>query len=392
MKRTISEINEKIRRGQAVAVTAEEIIDMVEKDGAEKTLAKVDVVTTGTFSPMCSSGVFFNFGHNDPPMKMNKTTLNGVNAYAGIAAVDAYLGAAELKEGLRKDEPLYGGANVIESLLRGEEVKLDATGYVTDCYPGKECHHTLTLDSINEAIMFNPRNAYQNYAAAVNGSNKTIYTYMGILYGNYKNMNYATSGQLSPLLNDPLYRTIGVGTKIFLGGAQGFVAWQGTQFNAVKERKDNGVPVGPAGTLSLIGNLKEMSPDYIQAAIMARYGVSMYVGMGIPIPLLDEEILKNVCIKDEDIYTTIVDYSVGRLDKPSHGLIDYKSLKSGQVSFMGKEVKTAPMSSMRKAREIAETLKDWIHQGTFILTEPSRLFPLDASLSHLGVSRGDLGE
>lgn len=388
MQRTIADINEKIRRGQAVAVTAEEIIDMVEKDGPKKTLETVDVVTTATFSPMCSSGVFFNFGHHDPPMKMNKTSLNGVSAYAGIAAVDAYLGAAQLKDGLGPDDPLYGGANVIEALLKGEEVDLRAQGYVTDCYPGREARHTISLDSINEAIMFNPRNAYQNYAAAVNGSDKTIYTYMGILHPHYRNMSYATSGQLSPLLNDPFYKTVGVGTKIFLGGAQGYVAWQGTQFNGAKERGENGIPLGPAGTLSLIGDLKEMSPDFIQAAMLTRYGVSLYVGMGLPIPLLNEDILKEVCVRDEDIKTTIVDYSVGSIDKPTHGLIDYASLKSGKVSLFGREVKTSPMSSLRKARQIAQLLKDWIQAGDFTLTEASRSFDVSASLSNLGPQKG----
>lgn len=382
MKKTIQEINEKILSGKAVAVTAEEIIDLVDKDGMEKTFERVDVVTTGTFSPMCSSGVFLNFGHDDPPIKMNKTLLNGVPAYAGLAAVDAFLGAGELAEDYHGDD-LYGGAHVIESLLKGEEVDLYATGSVTDCYPGRECHYKITLDSINEAIMFNPRNCYQNYAAAVNGSQRTIYTYMGILYPNFKNMNYATSGQLSPLLNDPNYRTIGVGTKIFLGGAQGHIAWNGTQFKTNVERLENGIPVAPAATLTLIGDLKEMSAEFIQSAVMERYGVSIYIGMGLPIPLLDMDILKNVCVRDEEIFTTIVDYSVPKLDKPTYGRIDYKSLKSGSVELNGKKVRTAPMSSLPKARKIAQTLKEWIMAGDFTLTEPVRMFPENTSLKNL---------
>jgi uncharacterized protein (DUF39 family) len=387
MKKTIQEINERILSGKAVAVTAEEIIDLVDKNGFEKTFAEVDVVTTGTFSPMCSTGVFLNFGHNDPPIKMNKTTLNGVAAYAGLAAVDAYLGAGELAEDYHGDD-MYGGAHVIEALLKGEEIDLYATGAVTDCYPGKECSHKITLDSINEAIMFNPRNCYQNYAAAVNGSDKTIYTYMGILYPKFKNMNYATSGQLSPLLNDPTYRTIGVGTKIFLGGAQGHIAWNGTQFKTAVERLENGIPVGPAATLSLIGDLKEMSAEYIQSAVFERYGVSIFVGMGLPIPLLDMDILKGVCVRDEEIFTTIVDYSVPNLEKPTYGRIDYKSLKSGTVELFGTKVRTAPMSSIPKARKIAQTLKEWIMAGEFTLVEPVRMFPENTSLNSLGPSGG----
>jgi len=56
MKRTYEEINEKIKKGDAVVMTAEEVIELVERDGLEKATKEVDVVTTGTFSAMCSSG------------------------------------------------------------------------------------------------------------------------------------------------------------------------------------------------------------------------------------------------------------------------------------------------------------------------------------------------
>ena len=96
--KSFEEINEKIKTGKAVIVTAEEIIDIVAEKGVKQTAKEVDVVTTGTFGPMCSSGMFINFGHSDPPIRMSKVWLNDVPAYAGIAAVDAYLGATELSE------------------------------------------------------------------------------------------------------------------------------------------------------------------------------------------------------------------------------------------------------------------------------------------------------
>ena len=80
----------------------------------------------------------------------------------------------------------------------------------------------IRLADMNEAVLFNMRNAYQNYNVAVNLSDRVLYTYMGVLQPRMRNANYCTAGQLSPLLNDPLYRTIGVGTRIFLGGGR---AW-----------------------------------------------------------------------------------------------------------------------------------------------------------------------
>lgn len=89
--KTYEEINEKIRSGKAVVVTAEEIVDMVKEKGVEQVTKEVDVVTTATFGPMCSSGAFMNFGHSSPAMRMEKIKLNDVEAYGGLAAVDTYI-------------------------------------------------------------------------------------------------------------------------------------------------------------------------------------------------------------------------------------------------------------------------------------------------------------
>lgn len=362
------EINEKIKSGSAVIVTAEEIIEIVKNEGLKKAAEKVDVVTTATFGPMCSSGVFLNFGHSDPPIRMSKVWLNDVPAYAGIAAVDAYLGATELAENVRTND--YGGAHVIEDLVRGKNIKIRAVGTGTDCYPKKDLSGYINLEDINEAIMLNPRNAFQNYAAAINLSNKKKETYMGTLLPNGSNINYSTSGQLSPLLNDPELKTIGIGTRIFLGGAQGYVAWNGTQHHTTKE-KINGIPTSPGATLCLIGDLKEMKPEYLKAAYFKGYGVSLFVGVGIPIPILDEEVLMRAAVKDEDLYTTIFDYGVGERNRQSLGVVNYKELKSGFIDLNGKKIRTAPLSSMKKAREIAEKLKQEIISGDFVLSEPS---------------------
>lgn len=382
MKKTFDEINKKIKKGKAVIVTAEEIIDLVEEKGITQVTKEVDVVTTATFGPMCSSGVFLNFGHTDPPIKMTKIWLNDVPAYAGLAAVDAYLGATELSE---TDGFAYGGAHVIEELVAKKPIKLKATGHGTDCYPRKLIETYLTLDSINQAILFNPRNAYQNYNIATNSSDKILYTYMGILLPKFGNVTYSTSGQLSPLLNDPQYRTIGIGTRIFLGGTIGYVAWEGTQHNPKVERDKNKLPVKPAGTIAVIGDLKNMSRDFLRAAIFEKYGVSLFVGIGIPIPILDEEMTKFVSIKDENIYGTIVDYSVEKRNKPALGKVNYKELRSGKIVLNGKEITTAPLSSYKKAREIAQILKDWLKTGQFLLQEPIQHLPLDEEFKPLEV-------
>jgi len=382
MSKTYQEINEKIKKGKAVVVTAEEVIGIVKKEGIKKAAKRIDVVTTGTFGPMCSSGAFLNFGHCKPKIKVQKAYLNGINAYAGLAAVDLYIGATEIADNdpantNHPGEFNYGGAHVIEDLIAGKDVELKATSYGTDCYPRKELNTKINLKDLNEAFLFNPRNCYQNYNVAVNLSDKTIYTYMGVLKPKLANANYCSAGQLSPLLNDPLYKTIGIGTRIFLGGAEGYVVWQGTQHNPTAPRTDNGVTKRPAGTISVIGDLKEMSDKWIKGVSFYGYGISLNVGLGIPIPILNEEILKYTTVEDKDIYTAIVDYSDAYPNGNPEvvGEVDYATIKSGSIKIGKKTVPTASLSSYPKAKEIAELLKKKIKQGKFLLGEPVQLIP-----------------
>ena len=391
VERTYAEINARIRAGQAVVVTAEEVIAMVAEKGLERTAREVDVVTTGTFSPMCSSGVFLNFGHSNPRIKMQKVWLNGVPAYTGVAAVDAYLGATEMPEDdlLNTNHPgefRYGGGHVIQDLVARKPVRLEAVAYGTDCYPRREIETWITLDDINEAILFNPRNAYQNYNVAVNSGPRTLYTYMGILKPRFGNANYCSAGQLSPLLKDPYFKTIGIGTRIFLGGGVGYVAWHGTQHCPAVPQDPSGrarIPAG--GTLSVIGDLKQMSPRWLVGTSMLGYGATLTVGIGVPIPVLNEEVLYYAALRDEDLFAPVVDYAEGYpYCVPGNlGYVSYAQLKSGKITVNGKEVPTAPLSSYPRAREIAGLLKEWILQGRFYLTEPVQLLPGPGSVAGL---------
>jgi L-aspartate semialdehyde sulfurtransferase len=378
MAKTIQEINEKIKQGQAVVATAEEIIGIAREKGAARAAREVDVVTTGTFGPMCSSGAYMNLGHAKPRIKLGggKATLNDVPAYTGFAAADILIGANALPDDdprnrVHPGEFNYGGGHVIEELVAGHDVRLAASAYGTDCYPRKSLETLINIKDINEAVLFNPRNAYQNYNVAVNGSDKTIYTYMGILKPRFANANFCSAGQLSPLMNDPYYKTTGIGTRIFLGGGVGYVAWNGTQHAPGAPRTEKGVPTRGAGTLAVIGDLKQMSPRWLVGISMLGYGTTMAVGIGVPIPILNEEMLEYTLVTDADILAPVVDYSSSYPQRESEVLaeVSYAELKSGKFKLNGKEVATASLSSYSRALEIAGTLKDWITRGQFLLTE-----------------------
>ncbi|MCX5704801.1 MAG: homocysteine biosynthesis protein [Candidatus Omnitrophica bacterium] len=382
--RTIKEINAKIKKGDCVVVTAEEVIELVREKGVKKVAQEVDVVTTGTFGPMCSSGAYFNIGHSKPRIKIGggTCTLNDIPAYTGFAAVDIYMGATAIADDdprnkIYPGEFAYGGAHVIHDLVAGKSVKLDATAYGTDCYPRKKLSTHVHLKDLNEAVLFNIRNSYQNYNVAVNLSDKPIYTYMGMLKPHMGNANYCSAGQLSPLLKDPHYKTIGIGSKIFLGGGIGYVAWQGTQHNPMVPRKANGIPQAPAGTIAVIGDLKQMKPEWLVGVSMLGYGVTLTVGIGVPIPVLNEDVLKYAAAKDDEIYAQVIDYSEAypQVIPGSLAEVNYAQLKTGKITVKGKEIPTGNISSYPRAREIAGQLKSWIKKGDFFLTEPVAPLP-----------------
>ena len=379
MKRTYDEINDKIKKRKAVVLTAEEVIDLVKEKGVKKAAEEVDVVTTGTFGAMCSSGAFLNLGHSDPPIRMTSISLNGVQAYGGLAAVDTYIGATQMTD--RKGGG-YGGGHVIEDLVAGKKIHLVASGPGTDCYTRKSIETTISLNSINDAYMYNPRNAYQNYTAATNSTDRTLQTYMGKLLPNFRNATYSSAGQLSPLLNDPNLDTIGVGTRIFLGGGEGYVSWAGTQYNT-KASEIDGIPIAGARTLALIGNLRGMDREYVRGLDIFGYGTSLAVGVGVPIPILNEKVMERCSISDEEIYTQIFDYGVSSKTRPVVGKVNYAELRSGKIECNGHVMRTSSLSSYKYARKVAGKLKDWIENDKFTLTVPSIPLPKEGTLKEL---------
>ncbi len=337
---------------------------LVKSSGVEVAYKEVDVVTTGTFGAMCSSGAIINLGHADPPIKIQRAWINDVEACHPGAAVDLYIGATIMSE----TQPFeYGGGHVIEDLVRGREVELRATAYGTDCYPRTRLETTLTKDDLNQFYLLNFRNCYQRYVCATNSRDEIIYTYMGKLLPRFRNATFSGAGALNPLMNDPDYETIGVGTRIFLGGAQGYVIGEGTQHD----------PGNLLGTIMVQGDCKKMNPEFIRGAAYTKYGTTLYVGIGIPIPILNQGLAKKVAILDEEILTDIVDYGVPRRGRPKLGKVSYKELKSGKVTIRDRTVKVSSLSSLKKARLIAGTLKSWIENGSFYLSAPAERLPTD---------------
>lgn len=380
--RSIALINERIQAGRAVVLTVEEVKARVQDQGVQAVAAAVDVVTTGTFEPMESSGAILNLGQTDPPIKIRQCWIDGVPAYAGFGAVDLYLGASQMAEsgGDGEDELAgrqRGGGHVIEDLVAGKAVSLRAIGQVTDCYPRSLFETTITRDRINQFYLFNPRNLYQNFIVGVNGGERPLYTYLGILQPRLGNAVFSNPGSVSPLLNDPNLESVGIGSRIWLAGAQGYVTWEGTQHFPLQKRLPNDTPVGPAATLALIGDAKQMDSKWVRGCYFKGYGPSMMLGVGVPIPVLSEQTITYCSVLDKDLVAPIVDFSIPRRVRPTFGLVSYAQLKSGKVSIDGRMVRVAPLASLYLARKVAIALQEEIRSGRFLLSEPVASLPRD---------------
>lgn len=391
--RTIAEINDKIQRQQAVVLTVEELKARVKEVGVAQIAKEVDVVTTGTFEPVESSGAILNLGHTDPPIKIRQCWLDGVLAYSGFGAVDLYLGATQVagygesgetldledtrELALRNSLRERGGGHVIADLIAGKSVRLRAIGQVTDCYPRSSFETTITRDTINQFYLFNPRNLYQNFIVGVNGGDRPLFTYLGPLQPRLGNAVYSNPGAISPLWNDPELQLIGVGTRVFLGGGIGYVTWEGTQHFPLQKRLPNHTPIGPAATLALIGDAKQMDARWVKGCYFKSYGPSLMLGVGVPLPVLNEGVVERCAVDDKDLVAPVVDFSIPRRVRPTFGLVSYAQLKSGRITIDGKPVRVAPLASIFLSRQVALELKQWIEAGTFTLTEPVAPIPMD---------------
>jgi len=388
--RSLAEINDKISRKHAVVLTVEELKARVVEVGITQTAKEVDVVTTGTFEPMESSGAIINLGHTDPPIKIRRCWLDGVPAYSGFGAVDLYLGATQAAEAADGEESrlsisetktqiIKGGGHVIADLIAGKTVQLRAVGQVTDCYPRANFETTISRETINQFYLFNPRNLYQNFIVGVNGGDRPLFTYLGPLQPRLGNAVYSNPGAISPLFNDPDLQLIGIGTRIFLGGGVGYIAWEGTQHFPLQKRLPNQTPIGPAATLALIGDAKQMNPQWVRGCYFKSYGPSLMLGVGVPLPVLTEAVVANCAVQDKDLVAPIVDFSIPRRVRPTFGLVSYAQLKSGRMAIDGKSVRVAPLASIALSRQVARELKQWIEGGTFTLTEPVAPIPKERS-------------
>ena len=101
-------------------------------------------------------------------------------------------------------------------------------------------------------------------------------------------------GALNPLTRDPKLRTMGIGTRVLINGAVGYVAGLGTR--ATEEKP----------TLSGFADMFGMDPRYV-GGFLTSDGPETINSWAVPIPILDEEIFRCASTSDSEIVLPVAD-------------------------------------------------------------------------------------
>ena len=136
-----------------------------------------------------------------------------------------------------------------------------------------------------------------------------------------------------------------------------------------------------------MGDMKQMDPDYVRGLDITGYGISLAIGIGVPIPVLNEDVMRRCAISNDQIFAEMVDYSLPS-NRPCMQRYSYEELRSGMIEYQGKKIRTSSMSSLAGARKVAGKLKDWIEHGEFLLNEPALKLPESGSVKPL-LERGE---
>lgn len=297
MGRTIAEINKKIERGDAVVLTAQEVCDKV-KSSEDLAFKDVDVVTTATRAIMSGTYAVLSFPISKPCsfIRAERAWINGIPANIGPCPNER-LGIIDLMvfgTSHSKEEPDYGGGHLFRDLVAGREVKVEVeTG------DGNSISKTTALEDIPYARIFSTRNAFKNYVAFVNPESAPLPTIFNALDfpPSLASATVSGCGQINPIKNDPFLETIGVGTRVLINSARGFVIGTGTRSMASRPN------------LLGLADMHHMDPQYMGGFITSA-GPECIGSWAVPIPVLNESILDNIKKLDRDISLPIMDVNI----------------------------------------------------------------------------------
>jgi L-aspartate semialdehyde sulfurtransferase len=292
--RTINEINQKIEKGEAIVFTAEEVSNMV-REGEKPNIKDVDVVTTGTCGIMSGTAAIFHINVGTPGSfkKASKIFLNGVPGFPGPCP-NEWLGSVDMMvygTAHSVNDDRYGGGFLFKDMIQGREIEIEL-----ESTHGEKIKSTTTIGDIGTARMIGTRLAFKNYTAFINPSYESVASIFHAINmeGPFQGLSFSGCGELNPLQNDPLLRSIKRGAKVLLSGSEGIVLGSGTRSSDLKPN------------LMISADMNQMNPYYLGGFNTAA-GPEVFNSVAAALPILNPEILKETFIRNEDIKLPVAD-------------------------------------------------------------------------------------
>lgn len=289
-----SEILERIERSEAVVLTAEEVSRLVE-DEDRSSLEEVDVVTTATRAVMSGTYAILSFPVAEPGsfQRARNVWLNGISAQVGPCP-NENLGLLDLivfGTACSRDRPDYGGGHLFRDLVEGKTIQVEVQ---TD--EGGLLQAEVGLEDMPHARMFGSRHAFKNYSAFVNPGSRSVRTIFHArgFEPHCQGATFSGCGQINPLKCDPLLETIGIGTRILLNGAEGYVLGTGTRSSRDKPN------------LSDFADMHHMTAEYM-GGFVTGLGPECICSLAVPIPVTSPTILEEIARRDREIALPVND-------------------------------------------------------------------------------------
>ncbi|MCJ7445541.1 MAG: methanogenesis marker 16 metalloprotein [Methanotrichaceae archaeon] len=292
--RSFSEILKHIEQREAVVLTSHEVCDLV-STGQKEMLMDVDVVTTATRAVMSGTYAILSFHVAEPGSFRSASSieLNGIPGFVGPCP-NENLGIVDLiiygtSHGI--SEPDYEGGHLFRDLVERKPVHIEMK-----TNDGKLLVTEVTLDDMPHADLFGSRHAFKNYSAFVNPSDKPIDTIFHVrpFESECQSATFSGCGQINPIKNDPFLETIGVGTRILLNGAEGFVLGKGTRSSLDRPN------------LAGFADMHKMDPEYM-GGFMTSAGPECICSWAVPIPVTSPSILEEIARLDQEIPLPVMD-------------------------------------------------------------------------------------
>ena len=292
--RTIEEINQKIKGGDANVLTAEEVSRLV-REGNTPKVEDVDIVTTGTCGIMSGTAAILHVPVADPGAfkKAKSILLNGIPGYPGPCP-NEWLGSVDMIiYGTAHSiyDHSYGGGFLFKDLVSGKEIEVEMES--TD---GEIIKSKTNIDEIGTAQMIGTRMAFKNYNSFTNPSKELVSSIFHAIDmdGPFKGLSVSGCGQINPLQNDPLMKTICSGAKVLLNGSEGIVIGRGTRSS---DEKPN---------LMITADMTQMDPHYL-GGFKTGAGPEVFDSVAAAVPILNENILKQTFIQNKNIELPVAD-------------------------------------------------------------------------------------